>query len=51
MRAAGIHTIQSPADIGETIARVMGASKPKSSAKQKNAKKKSSSKPPNRSRR
>jgi succinyl-CoA synthetase alpha subunit len=52
MRSAGIHTIQSPADIGETIARVMGASKPKSSAKQKPAaKKKSSSKPPKRSRR
>src|ERR1700720_3461606 len=52
MRAAGIHTIQSPADIGETIARVMGASKPKSSAKQKTAaKKKSSSKPAKRSRR
>jgi len=52
MRSAGIHTIQSPADIGETIARVMGASKPKSSAKQKNAaKKKSSGKPPKRSRR
>jgi succinyl-CoA synthetase alpha subunit len=52
MRAAGIHTIQSPADIGGTIARVMGASKPKSSAKQKPAaKKKSSSKPPKRSRR
>jgi len=48
MRAAGIHTIQSPADIGETIARVMGNSKPKSksSAKPKAAaKKKSSSKP------
>ena len=52
MRSAGIHTIQSPADIGETIARVMGASKPKSSAKQKPAaKKKSSSKPPKHSRR
>jgi len=52
MRSAGIHTIQSPADIGETIARVMGASKPKSSAKQKPAaKKKSSGKPPKRSRR
>jgi hypothetical protein len=51
MRAAGIHTIQSPADIGETIARVMG-SKPKSSAKRKTApKKKSSQKPPKRSRR
>ena len=52
MRSAGIHTIQGPADIGETIARVMGSSKPKSSAKQKPAaKKKSSSKPPKHSRR
>jgi succinyl-CoA synthetase alpha subunit len=54
MRGAGIHTIQSPADIGETIARVMGESKPKSkpSAKRKTAaKKKSSSKPRKRSRR
>jgi len=51
MRAAGIHTIQSPADIGGTIARVMG-SKPKSSAKLKTvAKKKSASKPPKRSKR
>jgi succinyl-CoA synthetase alpha subunit len=33
MRAAGIHTIQSPADIGETIARVMGGSKAKAGAK------------------
>ena len=50
MRAAGIHTIQSPADIGETIARVMGSkSKAKSSAKPKAApKKKSSRKPPKR---
>jgi succinyl-CoA synthetase alpha subunit len=37
MRSAGIHTIQSPADIGETIARVMGDSKPKSTAKPKAA--------------
>jgi succinyl-CoA synthetase alpha subunit len=54
MRAAGIHTIQSPADISETIARVMRDSKaqPKSSAKRKTAaKKKSSSKPPKRRKR
>jgi hypothetical protein len=54
MRAAGIHTIQSPADIGETITRVMGDSKPKSkpSAKPKaTAKKKSPSKPKKQSRR
>jgi succinyl-CoA synthetase alpha subunit len=51
MRAAGIHTIQSPADIGETIARVMG-SKPNSSTKRKTAaKKKSASKPPKRTKR
>jgi len=54
MRAAGIHTIQSPADIGETIARVMSnsKSKPKSSTKPKAAaKKKSSSKSPKRGKR
>ena len=52
MRAAGIHTIQSPADIGETIARVMSDSKPKSSTKAKaTAKKKSSRKPPKRGKR
>jgi len=53
MRAAGIHTIQSPADIGETIARVMG-SKPKSKLSTKakaTAKKKSSRKPPKRGKR
>lgn len=33
MRAAGIHTIQSPADIGETIAQVLGSSKSKSKRK------------------
>ena len=33
LRAAGIHTVQSPADIGQTIARVMGKSKPKSVSK------------------
>ena len=43
MRAAGIHTIQSPADIGETIARVMGSSKSKSRVKPKSAAKKKSS--------
>jgi succinyl-CoA synthetase alpha subunit len=36
MRAAGIHTVQSPADIGETLARVIGKGK---SAKAKPAKK------------
>jgi hypothetical protein len=52
MRAAGIHTIQSPADIGETIARLVSDSKPKSSAKRKTApKKKSSGKPPKRRKR
>jgi hypothetical protein len=52
MRASGIHTIQSPADIGETIARVMSDSKPKSSTKPKAAaKKKSSGKPPKRRKR
>jgi succinyl-CoA synthetase alpha subunit len=29
MRAAGIHTVQSPADIGQTLAAAMGKSKPK----------------------
>jgi succinyl-CoA synthetase alpha subunit len=43
MRAAGIHTIQSPADIGETIARVLGNSNKKSKP-QSRAKKKSSGK-------
>jgi succinyl-CoA synthetase alpha subunit len=38
MRAAGIHTIQSPADIGETIAQVLGSAK----AKRKPAAKKKS---------
>jgi succinyl-CoA synthetase alpha subunit len=44
MRAAGIYTIQSPADIGETIARVMRDSKakPKLSAKPKTSVKKKS---------
>ncbi|MDE3110291.1 MAG: succinate--CoA ligase subunit alpha [Acidobacteriota bacterium] len=37
MRAAGIHTVQSPAEIGATLARVLGKSKPiaKKSAKPK----------------
>jgi succinyl-CoA synthetase alpha subunit len=30
MRAAGIHTVQSPADIGQTMAGLLGKSKPKS---------------------
>ena len=54
MRAAGIHTIQSPADIGETIARMLGSSKPKSKSSSKPkaaAKKKLSSKPKKRSKR
>jgi len=29
MRAAGIHTVQSPAEIGHTVAKVLGKSKPK----------------------
>jgi succinyl-CoA synthetase alpha subunit len=49
MRAAGIHTIQSPADIGETIARVLRESKKKSKPKAA-AKKKVSSKPKKRKR-
>jgi succinyl-CoA synthetase alpha subunit len=49
MRAAGIHTIQSPADIGETIARVLRESKKKSKPKAA-AKKKASSKPKKRKR-
>jgi succinyl-CoA synthetase alpha subunit len=39
MRAAGIHTVQSPADIGETLARVIGKSKPAEKSKSKPAKK------------
>jgi succinyl-CoA synthetase alpha subunit len=35
MRAAGIHTVQSPADIGQTVASVLGKSK--SAAKKKSA--------------
>jgi succinyl-CoA synthetase alpha subunit len=35
MRAAGIHTVQSPADIGETIAKVLGKSKGKAAQKKK----------------
>ncbi len=33
LRAAGIHTVQSPAEIGETMARVLGRSKSKSGSK------------------
>jgi succinyl-CoA synthetase alpha subunit len=35
MRAAGIHTVQSPAEIGHTIAEVLGKSKPASTKKSK----------------
>jgi succinyl-CoA synthetase alpha subunit len=42
MRAAGIHTVQSPADIGLTIAKVLGKSKSKPQA---GAKKKAAGKP------
>jgi succinyl-CoA synthetase alpha subunit len=41
MRAAGIHTVQSPAEIGHTLARVLGTanakSKPKAAARKKSA--------------
>jgi succinyl-CoA synthetase alpha subunit len=37
MRAAGIHTVQSPADIGQTVASVLGKSKSKTAAKKKSA--------------
>ncbi len=40
MRAAGIHTVQSPADIGQTIAAVIGKSKSKAAGKKKRARKK-----------
>jgi succinyl-CoA synthetase alpha subunit len=43
MRAAGIHTVQSPAEIGHTLARVTG--KPKSAAKRKSSSKKSAKAP------
>ena len=33
MRAAGIHTVESPADIGQAVARVLGKSKAKPAAK------------------
>jgi len=33
MRAAGIHTVQSPAEIGETMARVLGKAKSRSKAR------------------
>ncbi len=37
MRAAGIHTVQSPADIGRTVASVLGKLKSKPAAKKKSA--------------
>jgi succinyl-CoA synthetase alpha subunit len=39
MRAAGIHTVQSPADIGQTVAAVLGKSKSKAPGKKKPASK------------
>jgi succinyl-CoA synthetase alpha subunit len=39
MRAAGIHTVQSPADIGETLARVIGKKTAGKKAAKKSAKK------------
>jgi succinyl-CoA synthetase alpha subunit len=39
MRAAGIHTVQSPAEIGHTMAKAMGKHKSKGSAKKKPASK------------
>ena len=44
MRAAGIHTVQSPADIGSTLASVLHKSKSKSSGKKSAAKPKKSAK-------
>jgi succinyl-CoA synthetase alpha subunit len=35
MRAAGIHTVQSPAEIGHTMAAALGKSKAKPAAKKK----------------
>jgi len=40
MRAAGIHTVQSPAEIGHTVAAVLGKSKGKTAANKKSAPKK-----------
>jgi len=37
MRAAGIHTVQSPADIGQTVASVLGKSKSNPAARKKSA--------------
>ena len=54
MRAAGIHTVQSPADIGETIARVMAIrnrNRRRAQNQKPAAKKKSSRKPPKRRKR
>ena len=39
MRAAGIHTVQSPADIGQTVASLLGISKAKPGAKKKSVSK------------
>jgi succinyl-CoA synthetase alpha subunit len=48
MRAAGIHTVQSPAEIGHTLSRVFGKSK--SAAKSKSSSKKSAQPPKTRGR-
>jgi len=50
MRAAGIHTVQSPAEIGHTVARVLGRPKPTAKSKQKSSSKKSAKLPKKRRR-
>jgi succinyl-CoA synthetase alpha subunit len=50
MRAAGIHTVQSPAEIGHTLSRVLGKPKPAAKSKKKSSSKKSA-KPPKKRRR
>ena len=45
MRAAGIHTVQSPADIGSTIARVLGKGKTAAKKSEPKPKVKTKSKP------
>jgi len=50
MRAAGIHTVKSPAEIGATIARLLGKSKPAAKSKAKASSKKSAKSPKKRRR-
>jgi len=50
MRAAGIQTVQSPAEIGHTLARLIGKSKPAAKSKQKSSSKKSAKSPKKRRR-